>query len=94
MNMMGVIKGGIVIIIGIIMVIIDIAFLPDMFTETTKVLNDGNISNFIGAETTVKVLPTFAAIAIMLFTLLLFAVGGFMTGAPQAAYRAYRRKRS
>jgi len=92
---------GLTMIIGIIMIIISLNFVPDLVATTTTVLEGdpvtvGNvtttsydITNYIGLEPSLKVVPTFVVLG-MLFT----GVISTMFGGVMGARTMYRKARS
>jgi len=79
---------GLTMVMGIIMIIISLNFVPDLVATTTDVLNDGNITNYIGLEPSIKVVPTFVVLG-MLFT----GVISTMFGGVMSAKTLYRKAR-
>jgi hypothetical protein len=73
-------QSGLLVVFGIILIIIQISFLPGLFTSTTAVLNDGNISNFVGAEPTIQAIPTFVSLAILIIGIGSMGLGVFLGG--------------
>lgn len=59
MNIRLVVLSGIAVVIGIVMVIIGLGFIPEVVTQTTTVRSTSNFTDYIGLDPMAKVIPTF-----------------------------------
>lgn len=59
-----VITGGIALVVGIVMVIVGLGFIPELVTQTTTARGTANYTDYIGLDTMTKILPTFGMMAL------------------------------
>ncbi len=82
-----VITGGIALIVGIIMVIIGLGFIPELVTQATVARGTANYTDYIGLDTMTKILPTFGMIALTFGGGLISFLGG------REVYRKFGKKK-
>lgn len=79
-----VITGGIALVVGIVMVIVGLGFIPELVTQATTARATANYTDYIGLDTMTKILPTFGMIALTFGGGLISFLGG------RTVYRNYK----
>lgn len=78
-----VIYGGIALVVGIVMVIVGLGFIPELVTQSTTARGTANYTDYIGLDTMTKILPTFGMIALTFGGGMISFLGG------RSVYRHY-----
>lgn len=80
-----VVLSGVAVVIGIVMVIVGLGFIPEVVTSTTTVRSTANFSDYIGLDPMAKVIPTFMLMGLVFGGSVLSFAGVGMIG-----YKGYK----
>lgn len=64
-DLRGVIMGGVGLIVGVLMVIIGVAFMPELVSGVTDARETANWTDYTGLDAMSKMLPTFGMMALV-----------------------------